>query len=136
MWFCKHLCGEEPSQFDSEDRQEANNAQSRVKNHVCLSVAIAIKQERASVREEEALVESWSCHAQGPKRIPFYHFSPQITFFAVAAADCLLDREESSEKRMKKDLPQSPKSKSRKSQAKVNWHLLFPYLWAPSAECV
>jgi hypothetical protein len=75
-----------------------------------------IKQERASVREEEALVESWRCHAQGPKRIPFYHFSPQITFFAVAAADCLLDREESSKKRMKKDLPQSPKSKSRKSQ--------------------
>jgi len=48
-----------------------------------------------TVREEEAaLVESWRCHAQGPKRIPFYHFSPQITFFAVAAADCLLDREQ------------------------------------------
>jgi hypothetical protein len=46
----------------------------------------------------------------------FIIFRHKLLYFAVAAADCLLDREESSKKRMKKDLPQSPKSKSRKSQ--------------------
>lgn len=67
---------------------------------------IAIKQERASEFGRRKL-SCWKlgCHAQGPKRIPFYHFSPQITFFAVAGADCLLDREHSAARKGEKRPP-------------------------------